>query len=238
MSPHTTTADDIGEATARLLLEAGAVRVSHGQPFVLAAGWASPVYVDCRLLIGQPGWRRRATELAAAAVEQRLAPGRIQAIAGAETAGIPFAAWLADRLELPLRYVRKRPLGIGHNAQVEGGPVDGLDVLLMDDLTTDAGSKIGFARGLRAAGATVTQALTIFYHRVFPGADERLARDGLTLHALASWDDILRADRGQWLSPGDRDAIELFLADPVAWSTRHGGRSAPGPRPAVRRESY
>lgn len=232
-----TTPEDIGEATARLLLEAGAVQVSRGQPFVLAAGWASPVYVDCRLLIGKPQWRRTATALAAAAVEQRLAPGRIQAIAGAETAGIAFAAWLADRLDLPLRYVRKRPLGIGHNAQVEGGPVEGLDVLLTDDLTTDAGSKVAFARGLRAAGATVTQVLTIFYHQAFPGAAERLARDGLTLHVMASWDDILRADRGEWLSPGDRDTIAGFLADPIAWSTRHGGRSAPGPRQALRRES-
>ncbi|MGL4285586.1 MAG: orotate phosphoribosyltransferase [Phreatobacter sp.] len=237
MIPGKTASDDIGEATARLLLEAGAVQVSRGQPFVLAAGWASPVYVDCRLLIGKPQWRRTATELAAATVEQRLAPGLIQAVAGAETAGIPFAGWLADRLELPLRYVRKRPLGIGHNAQVEGGPVDGLAVLLMDDLTTDAGSKVAFARGLRAAGATVAQVLTIFYHQAFPGADERLARDGLTLNAMASWDDVLRADRGEWLSPGDRSEIEGFLADPVAWSTRHGGRSAPGPRMAVRRES-
>lgn len=231
-----TTPEEIGEATARLLLEAGAVQVSRGQPFVLAAGWASPVYVDCRLLIGTPGWHQAATGLAAAAVGRLFAPGRIQAIAGAETAGIPFAAWLADRLDLPLRYVRKRPLGIGHNAQVEGGPVDGLDVLLMDDLTTDAGSKLAFARGLRAAGATVTEVLTIFYHQAFPGAAERLAQDGLRLHAMASWGDILRADRGQWLSPGDRDVIEGFLADPVAWSTRHGGRSAPAPRQAARRE--
>ncbi|QCI67609.1 orotate phosphoribosyltransferase [Phreatobacter stygius] len=237
MSAGKTAPDAIGEATARLLLEAGAVQVSRGQPFVLAAGWASPVYVDCRLLIGQPSWRQTATALAAAAIAQRLAPGRIEAIAGAETAGIAFAAWLADRLELPLRYVRKRPLGIGHNAQVEGGPVDGLEVLLMDDLTTDAASKVAFARGLRAAGATVTQVLTIFYHQVFPGAAERLAQDGLTLHALAGWDDVLRADRGEWLAAEDRREIERFLADPIAWSTRHGGRSAPGARQPVRRES-
>ena len=80
-----------------------------------------------------------------------------------------------------MRYVRKRPLGIGRNAQVEGGDVDGLNVLLVDDLTTDGGSKLNFARGLRAAGAVVEHVLTIFYHDVFPGAADRLAQASLDI---------------------------------------------------------
>jgi orotate phosphoribosyltransferase len=219
------TPTEIGAATARLLFEAGAVHVSRGRPFILAAGWASPVYIDCRLLIGEPRWRKAATQLAATSVRNTFDPGAFDAVAGAETAGIPFAAWLADELDLPMRYVRKRPLGIGHNAQVEGGSVEGLRVLLMDDLTTDANSKIAFSKGLRAAGATVTEILTIFYHSAFPGASDRLAQAGLSLRALATWDDVLQADLGGWLDPEDRKQIEGFLADPVAWSTRHGGRS-------------
>jgi len=228
---------EIGEATARLLLSAGAIKVSRGQPFILAAGWASPVYVDCRLLIGTPAARKAMPELAERAVAAQFAGAPIEAIAGAETAGIPFAAWLADRLDLPLRYVRKRPLGIGHNAQVEGGPVDGLNVLLMDDLTTDAGSKVAFARGLRAAGAFVHHVLTIFYHSAFPGAAERLDQEGLRLHALATWDDVMRADRGEWLSEDERREISAFLVDPIAWSTRHGGRSSLQTRHPPRRST-
>jgi len=128
-------------------------------------------------------------------------------------------------LNVKMRYVRKRPLGIGRNAQVEGGDVDGLNVLLVDDLTTDGGSKLGFARGLRAAGADVEHVLTIFYHDVFPGASERLAEAGLMLHPLATWADILRSTAAGQMSPQDRAEIERFLADPVAWSTRHGGRA-------------
>jgi orotate phosphoribosyltransferase len=149
----------------------------------------------------------------------------VDAVAGAESAGIPFGAWLADRLNVRMRYVRKRPLGIGRNAQVEGGDVDGLNVLLVDDLTTDGGSKLNFARGLRAAGAVVEHVLTIFYHDVFPGAAERLAQAGLTLHPLATWADILRSPAAEKISSQDRAEVERFLADPVAWSTRHGGRS-------------
>jgi orotate phosphoribosyltransferase len=219
------TADDIGAATAQLLIESGAIQISRERPYVLAAGWASPVYVDCRLLIGEPRFRKQAVRLAAEAARSKIAPDSFDALAGAETAGIPFASWLADTLDLPLRYVRKRPLGIGHNAQVEGGSVEGLRVLLVDDLTTDATSKVSFANGLRQAGAVVTDVLTIFYHSAFPGARDRLAETGLSLHPLATWDDVLRADAGQ-LGLADRRQIEDFLADPVAWSTRHGGRSA------------
>jgi orotate phosphoribosyltransferase len=219
-------ANEIGREVAELLFRAGAIHVSRQQPFILAAGWASPVYVDVRLLLGDPDLRQAVTDLAARYAGAAFPPGSLDAIAGAETAGIPFAAWLADRLALKLRYVRKRPLGIGRNAQVEGGSVEGLRVLLMDDLTTDGGSKLNFARGLRAAGADVRHVLTIFYHDAFPGAGARLKEAGLTLHALATWGDVLRAEASQRLAPEDRAEIERFLADPVAWSTRHGGRAS------------
>jgi len=216
---------EIGGAVAQLLFESGAIHVSRQQPFILAAGWASPVYVHARIILGDPALRQAVTQLAVRYVTTMLPQASIDAVAGAETAGIPFAAWLADKLNVKMRYVRKRPLGIGRNAQVEGGDVDGLNVLLVDDLTTDGGSKLGFARGLRAAGADVEHVLTIFYHDVFPGASERLAEAGLMLHPLATWADILRSTAANQIAPQDRAEIERFLADPVAWSTRHGGRA-------------
>jgi orotate phosphoribosyltransferase len=217
---------NIGQRAALLLFEAGAVHISRQQPFILAAGWASPVYVDCRVLIGKPETRRAITELSVAFLASVFPAKSFDAIAGAETAGIPFATLLADQSGLELRYVRKRPLGIGRNAQVEGGSVEGLRVLLMDDLTTDGASKLAFARGLRSAGATVDHALTIFYHNAFSGALERLKEAHLELHALATWTDVLQGLAGDHLPAEDRTAIEHFLADPVAWSTRHGGRAA------------
>ena len=216
---------DKGGTIARLLLEAGAVRIMRERPFTLAAGWASPVYVDCRMLIGDTMARRLVATCAVEAVAAAFAPGTIEIVAGAETAGIPYAAWLADALDLPLAYVRKRPLGIGRNAQVEGADVHRRRVLLVDDLTTDGASKLAFTRGLRAAGAVVHDALTIFYHGSFPGVAERLAAEKLRLLPLATWDDILRVDDGQ-LAAEDRAVLEEFRKDPTAWSIRHGGRGA------------
>ncbi len=218
---------DLGAAMAQLLVEADAIQLRRDPPFVLAAGWASPVYVDCRRLIGEPRLRRAATALAVAHLRQRFGvKPPFDAVAGGETAGIPWAAWIADALDLPLRYVRKRPLGIGRDAQVEGGAVAGLRVLLVDDLATDGGSKAAFTRGLRVGGATMTDALVIFHHGVFPGCSERLAALGLALHAVATWDDVLRLGTGDLvLNPADRAEIERFLPDPAGWSAAHGGRS-------------
>ena len=80
------TVEDIGVATARLLIEAGAIQVSRDRPYVLAAGWASPVYVDCRLLIGEPRLRKQAVRLAALAARRLRETGGFDAIAGAEFA--------------------------------------------------------------------------------------------------------------------------------------------------------
>jgi orotate phosphoribosyltransferase len=218
---------DIGNEIARLLVKANAVYVSREQPFILAAGWASPVYVDCRLLIGEPAVRRTVTQLMSRYLAAAL-PETFDAVAGAEAAGIPFAAWLADEAGLSLRYVRKRPLGIGRHAQVEGGSVEGLRVLLVDDLTTDATSKLAFVRGLRSAGAVVDHALTVFFNDAFPGAMERLNQAGVALHALATWASLLHSDSG--FAAEDRATVENFLKDPIAWSARHGGRIAQAPR--------
>lgn len=216
-----------GRAIARMLIEARAIRVSATQPFFLAAGWASPVYIDCRLLMGEPRWRHSITDLAIATL-RRAPQTDYTIVAGAETAGIPWASFIAERLNLPLRYVRKRSLGIGRDAQVEGGDVDGANVLLVDDLTTGGNSKAAFARGLRQAGALVTDAFSIFHYAVFPGWEERLAALELRLHVLAGWEDLLRLDPTEGLGPAERQVLQQFLADPAAWSARHGGRDSIG----------
>ena len=155
----------MAELTAKMLLEVEAVRFMDDKPFIFTSGWASPVYTDCRRLISFPRVRQTLMDFGAATVFRDVGFEQFDTVVGGETAGIPFAAWMADRLMLPMQYVRKKPKGFGRNAQIEGHLEPGQRVLLVEDLTTDGGSKINFCNALRAAGATVDHIFVIFYLR-------------------------------------------------------------------------
>jgi len=151
----------------------------------------------------------------------------IEAVAGGETAGIPFAAWIADRLGAPMAYVRKQAKGFGRNALIEGDVPEGKRTLLVEDLTTDGQSKIRFAQSLRDAGAIVNHTFVVFYYGVFPGSFEQLAGMDIALHHLCTWWDVLDACKDRpYFSDAALSEVRRFLENPVAWSAAHGGISS------------
>lgn len=216
---------DAGRLVARILLEVGAVNFRPQEPYTLTAGWASPVYIDCRRLISFPRARRRIIALGSEALQRDAGFEVFDAVAGGETAGIPYAAWLADALDLPMLYVRKKPKGFGRMAQIEGTFPEGARVLLVEDLATDGGSKLVFRNALTAAGAQVSHAFVVFFYGVFPGALKTLEEAGLALHFLANWWDVLEEAEHQRAFPHAAiEGVRAFLHDPVGWSAEHGGR--------------
>jgi orotate phosphoribosyltransferase len=214
----------IAELTAKMLLEVDAVRFMTDKPFIFTSGWASPVYTDCRRLISFPRVRRTLIDFASATAMREAGFEAFDAVAGGETAGIPFAAWMADRLALPMLYVRKQPKGFGRNTQIEGHLVEGQRVLLVEDMTSDGRSKVNFCNALRQAGAKVEHALVIFFYDIFPEGRKILADLGVTLHSLATWWDVLAvAKESGKFDPSKLAEIEKFMHDPAGWSKAHGG---------------
>jgi orotate phosphoribosyltransferase len=217
----------IAETTAKMLLEVKAVHFSHDKPFVFTSGWASPVYIDCRKLISYPRVRSALIDFAAATLLRDVGYEQFDTVAGGETAGIPYAAWLAERLSLPMQYVRKKPKGFGRGAQIEGHIQEGARTLLVEDLTTDGRSKINFCKALREAGAVVEHVFVVFYYDIFPESKAVLQEIGVRLHHLATWWDVLRvAKQGGYFEPRVLDQVERFLNAPAAWSAEHGGVAA------------
>ncbi len=216
----------IQQITSRILLEVGAVNFNATTPFIFTSGWASPVYIDCRRLIFYPRVRETLCEFATSTILREIGFEAIEVIAGGETAGIPFAAWIADRLMLPMQYVRKKPKGFGRNAQIEGDVRENARTLLVEDLTTDGRSKVNFCKALRQAGAVVEHAFVIFHYGIFPQSEQLMAEIGVKLHSLANWWDVLKVTKseGRFDAPTIRE-VEKFLNDPVAWSAAHGGAS-------------
>ena len=211
--------DLIADITAKMLLEVKAVHFRPDEPFKFTSGWASPVYIDCRKLISYPRVRHTLMDFAASVVLREIGFESIDAIAGGETAGIPFAAWLADRLMLPMQYVRKQPKGFGRNAQIEGDIAEGAKTLLVEDLTTDGRSKIMFCEALRQAGAEVAHTFVIFSYDIFPRTHEDLAKAGLQMHALATWWDVIAVAEAEGSLHGTSlKTVRAFLDDPEGWA--------------------
>ncbi len=213
------TLDELRRRAARAFWEAGAIRFAAGEPFELASGNRSPIYINCRTLISDPSFMRLYTEAAGAVLA--AAGVHADAAAGGETAGIPYAAYLARDLDLPMLYVRKKAKGYGVASKVEGRLRPGWRVLLVEDLVTDGGSKVGFVEALRAGGAEVTDALVLFDR--LQGADAVLRAEGVTLHSVT--DRAIALDEGEAsgaLSAEGRADIEAYFADPAGWHAARG----------------
>jgi orotate phosphoribosyltransferase len=212
---------------ARMLWEIKAVHFRPEEPYKLASGMMSPVYIDCRKLISYPRIRSAVMDFAAATVMSEAGFEQFDCVAGGETAGIPFAAFLAERLSLPMIYVRKAPKGHGRNAQIEGEMKEGARVLVIEDLTTAGGSMFTFIEAIRKAGGIVDHGMALFYYGIFKEAEARFTNGGVTLHHIATWRQVLEVARQQALFDNDKLAsVHKFLDDPLAWSAAHGGVSA------------
>ncbi len=210
--------------TARMLLEIKTFQFNADQPFVFTSGWASPVYVDCRKIISYPRLRSALMDFSASTVLNEVGYESIDVVTGGETAGIPFAAWIADKLSLPMQYVRKKAKGFGRNAQIEGEVVSGARTLLVEDLATDGRSKVNFCEALRLAGARVDHCFVLFFYDIFPKSKEIFKDLDVKLHYLATWWDVLEAakETGDF-DPGVLREVEAFMHDPAKWSAAHGG---------------
>jgi len=214
----------IAELTAKMLWEIEAVHFSANEPYTFTSGLKSPVYIDCRKLISYPRIRSAVSDFGCATVMRDAGFEKYDVVAGGETAGIPYAAFIAERLGLPMIYIRKKPKGFGRNARIEGDLKPGQRVLFVEDLTTDGGSKIGFADAIREAGAEVTDTFSVFYYGIFKDAPKTLKKHGMNLHYLCTWEDVLTVAKKEKLFDAKTlKSVKEFLDKPLAWSKKNGG---------------
>ena len=210
-----TTETDIAKRAARLLIEAGCVDFNAEEPFTHASGKKAPTYVDCRRLISFPAIRSQLMDDLAGVVR---GAGTFDVVAGGETAGIPFGAFVAERLQAPMAYVRKKPKGYGRNARIEGLMTPGQNVVLIEDMATDGGSKLSFVQAIRDTGASCGHTAVVFFYDIYPGTREALAAEGVQLHTLCTWWDVLAVAREDESFPAATlDEVEKFLRNPAEW---------------------
>ncbi len=203
-------------AIAAVLLRAGAVLLRPDEPFTFASGLRSPIYCDNRLLIGDVAARRIVIDAFAEGC------GEAEVVAGTATAGIPWAAWVAEALGLPMAYVRGAAKGHGRGRQIEGAAVSGRRVVLLEDTISTGESALAAAAALRAEGATLLRCACIFTWG-WDVTARGFAEAGLPLTPLATLPTLLAvATEAGYLPPAQRALVEDWVADPQGWAARHG----------------
>ncbi len=174
---------------ARELLQIKAVQINPTDYFTWTSGIQSPIYCDNRITMSYPEVRTKI----AAAFEERVSQMAIKldVIAGCATAGIPHAAWLADRLNLPMVYVRSKPKAHGKGNQIEGGSVQGKNVVVIEDLISTGGSSLEAVEALRKAGAEVLEVMSIFSYGLSSSYDN-FEKANISYQSLTNYDALLQ----------------------------------------------
>ena len=163
--------------TAKILFDVKSIILKPKKPFKLTSGRLSPVYIDCRKIISHIKARRSLIAMSVALIKKEINLKKIDFIAGGETAGIPYAAWISEKINKPMLYIRKKPKDFGKLSQIEG-------------VFTDGKSKIHFCNAIRKAGGVVSDIFVIFNYGIF--SDKILKKNKLKLHFLTNWNTVIK----------------------------------------------
>jgi orotate phosphoribosyltransferase len=190
---------------AQHLLDIGALIIrDKDNLFTWASGIRSPIYCDNRLTMSFPVVRDAIAEAFAEKVKDL---GDVDAIVGTATAGIAHAAYLSQKLDLPMAYVRSGAKDHGKGEQIEGIVIKGDRVVLVEDLISTGGSSLKAAKALQAAGAEVVCVLSIFTYG-FSEATEAFEREGIPVWSLTDYAEVLMLAQERGLV-SDEDALLL-----------------------------
>ncbi len=213
------------ETIAELLLRAQAVTLNVKQPYRYASGILSPIYCDNRLLLSFPELRRTVVRAFCEAV--RAMTPQPQVVAGVATAGIAWAAWIAEVCEMPLIYVRASAKAHGKGNQIEGQPQAGLRAVVIEDLLSTGGSSVAAVAALRAAQIEVSDCLAIFSYQL-PACRAAFEAADCRARALTTLDVLLEsAGRLGLLSAAEIESVRVWNRDPQAWGNRDDTRTSP-----------
>ena len=182
--------------TAEILLDLKCINFSPKKQFKLTSGKKSPIYCDCRRLISFPKEMKTITNLAVKKIKSLNNLKKISNIAGGESAGIPFATLIASKLNLPMTYIRKEKKKFGKNSQIEGVIKPKENVILVEDLMTDGGSKLRFFQALENAKCDIKALFVIFNYGIIE-KNFKFKKKKISLISLTNWNAVLKVARGK-----------------------------------------
>ncbi|KDE48468.1 orotate phosphoribosyltransferase [Geobacillus sp. CAMR12739] len=200
---------------AAKLLEIGAVALQPNEPFTWSSGLKSPIYCDNRLTLAYPDVRRMIADGLAELIRTHFPKADL--IAGTATAGIPHAAWVSERLDLPMCYVRSQAKAHGKGKQIEGKAEPGQRVVVIEDLISTGGSSLAAVRALKEAGCEVLGVAAIFTYGL-EKAKQAFAAENLPAYTLTDYNTLIEtAVRLGAVSEHDLATLRKWRENPEKW---------------------
>lgn len=175
---------------ARQLILNQCVKISPLEPFTYASGLKGPIYCDNRLILSHVNFRNTIIKSFIDVIETQKFD--FDFIGGIATAGIPHAAFIADRLKLPMIYVRPKPKDHGRKNQIEGDYKIGDKVILLEDLVNQGASLSDAMKGVNDSGLKCSDCLCVVDYQM-PEAIRRLNEWNLNLFSLTDFDNLIHA---------------------------------------------
>lgn len=212
--------NNISETVAKILLELNAVTLSPKKPYRYVSGLLSPIYTDCRVLMAYPDKRRLIRDFYTETIEKSGVS--FDVVAGTATAGIPHAAWIADKLNLPMVYVRGKAKDHGKENLIEGIIKNGQKAIVIEDLVSTGESAINSTKAVRSAGGEVSHVFSIITYGL-QKAQQNFADNNLNLISLTTFENV--AEQAQNLNYINKEDLQIILdwtSDPTNWGKKMG----------------
>jgi orotate phosphoribosyltransferase len=202
---------------AESLLDIGAVSLNPSNPFTWSSGLKSPIYCDNRSTIGYPEVRRNIADGLASLIKEQFP--EVECISGTATAGIPHAAWVSERLNLPMNYVRSKAKAHGAGKQVEGQARKGQKMVIVEDLISTGGSSITTVHALRALGCEVLGVVSIFTYEL-EKAKNNFEEEKIAVASLSDFSTLVEvAQEKGYIQKNELNSLLEWKSNPEGWST-------------------
>lgn len=173
---------------AQSLLDIGAVALSPNDLFTWSSGIKSPIYCDNRVTLGYPEVRNAIRDGLIELIQTHFKDAEI--VSGTATAGIPHAAFISEKFDMPMSYVRSKSKSHGKQNQIEGAPSKGKKIVVVEDLISTGGSSLVAAEALREAGAEVLGVVAIFTYGLAK-ADQMFKDADIPFYTLSDYNELI-----------------------------------------------
>lgn len=208
------------EKVAKILLKIKGITLSPEKPFKYSSGILSPVYTDCRILMSHPEERTIIRDLYIEAI--RDTSGEVDVIAGTATAGIPHAAWIAEKMKLPMIYIRGKAKDHGKGNQIEGTIGKDQKAVVIEDLISTGESSLGSIQAIKAAGGKADHIYSIITYSM-KKSEDNFKSNKILLTSLTNFETVVNvALENNSIKKEDQNVILEWAKDPASWGKRMG----------------